>query len=68
MKFNGHLLTRSLCLSALRVALAVGSALLLINQFDALLGREPLRILPALLTYCVPFTVFIAGKLSSAED
>ena len=51
---------------ALKVAIVVGTLLLLINQFDALFGEAKLRWLPAILTYCVPFFVFIAGQLSQA--
>ena len=51
-------------MKALSVALLVGSVLLLINQYDALFGDQPFRWLPALLTYCVPFCVFLAGQLS----
>ncbi len=54
--------------SALQVALLVGSVLLLINQYDALFGDQPLRWLPALLTYCVPFCVFLLGKRSVGCD
>ena len=50
------------------VAALVGTVLLLINQYDALMGNSELRIMPALLTYCVPFIVFIAGQLSSTQN
>lgn len=49
---------------AARVALVVGSILLLINQFDALFGDQSMRWIPAILTYFVPFTVFLLGKRS----
>lgn len=48
--------------SALKVALVVGSILLLINQYDALFSDGEIRWIPALLTYCVPFTVFLLGQ------
>lgn len=48
--------------SALKVALVVGTILLLINQYDALFSSAEMRWIPALLTYCVPFTVFILGQ------
>jgi len=51
-----------LYLRAAVVALIVGTVLLVINQHSALLGEAPLRIMPAILTYCVPFCVFIFGK------
>ena len=48
--------------SALKVALVVGSILLLINQYDALFSDGEIRWVSALLTYCVPFTVFLLGQ------
>ncbi|RKR78878.1 nitrate/nitrite transporter NrtS [Marinobacter nauticus] len=53
---------------AAKVALVVGSILSLINQHDALFGYEKIQWLPAALTYCVPFCVFMLGKLSSERD
>ena len=50
--------------SALTVAAIVGTVLLLINQYDALFGAAELRVIPAVLTYCVPFVVFLAGRLT----
>lgn len=52
---------------AAKVAFLVGSVLLLINQFEAVFGAEPLRVLPAILTYCVPFSVFLIGKHSAQK-
>lgn len=52
---------------AARVALVVGTILLIINQYDALFGQQNLRWLPALLTYCVPFSVFLLGKRAALE-
>lgn len=54
-------------LSAAKVAMIVGSLLLLINQYHALFGSESIRWVPAILTYCVPFTVFIAGQISAKK-
>ena len=53
---------------ATRVALVVGTILLLINQHDALFGYQDIQWLPAILTYCVPFCVFMLGKWSSGRD
>lgn len=53
---------------AAKVALVVGTILLLINQHDALFGYEEIQWLPAVLTYCVPFCVFMLGKWSSERD
>ncbi|MBH0056564.1 nitrate/nitrite transporter NrtS [Pseudoalteromonas sp. SWXJZ94C] len=47
---------------AAKVALVVGSVLLVINQYDALFADANLKVLPAILTYCVPFCVFLAGQ------
>lgn len=49
-------------LSALKVALVVGTILLLINQYDALFFDAEIRWFPAALTYCVPFVVFLLGR------
>jgi len=54
--------------SALKVALIVGTILLLINQYDALLGNTELRLFPALLTYCVPFVVFLLGQRNAKRS
>lgn len=49
---------------AFTVATIVGTVLLVINQYDALFGAAEIRVVPALLTYCVPFVVFLAGRFS----
>jgi hypothetical protein len=49
-------------LSALKVALVVGTILLLINQYDALFANTEIRWFSAILTYCVPFVVFLLGR------
>jgi len=54
----------SLYTKALVVATVVGSVLLVINQFEAILGDSPIRVIPAILTYCVPFLVFLLGNRS----
>ena len=53
---------------ATRVALVVGTILLLINQHDALFGYQDIQWLPAIFSYCVPFCVFMLGKWSSERD
>lgn len=53
---------------AMRVAAIVGTILLIINQFGALFGSAEIKWLPAILTYCVPFGVFLAGQLSAAKS
>lgn len=58
----------AMLLKAIRVALIVGTILLVINQYEALFGDGTLRWLPAILTYCVPFVVFLAGQLSGQRD
>lgn len=50
------------------IAIIVGTLLNLINQSGALLGDEPIKWLPALLTYSVPFLVsFISGWLALSD-
>ena len=60
-------MTFSDTLKGLKVAAVVGTILLLINQFDALFGTAQFRIIPAILTYCVPFAVFTAGQYSGRK-
>ncbi|MEW6997225.1 nitrate/nitrite transporter NrtS [Colwelliaceae bacterium BS250] len=50
------------------VSVIVGSTLLFINQFNALFGQSSIRIIPALLTYCVPFIVFLLGNRSNTKN
>ena len=58
----------SVYFSALKVALIVGTILLVINQYDALFSDTELRLFPALLTYCVPFFVFLLGQRNARRD
>ena len=53
---------------AIVTALVVGSILTLINQWQALFGPEPFKWLAFVLTYCVPFIVFLWGRLSSLSS
>ncbi len=62
------MLCKQLIIKALMVSFVVGTILLIINQYDALFGGNELRIVPAVLTYCVPFMVFIAGKVSGDRE
>lgn len=59
---------RKMIKTALGVAAIVGTILLFINQYDAIFGDAPVRILSAMLTYCVPFVVFISGRLSNVKE
>ncbi|WP_293264763.1 nitrate/nitrite transporter NrtS [Neptunomonas sp.] len=61
-------MSRLMLLKAFKVAALVGTVLLVINQYDALLGETELRVIPALLTYCVPFAVFLAGQVSNRQN
>lgn len=54
----------SLLYKAFKTALVVGSVLLLINQYEAVFGSQSINWLKAGLSYCVPFSVFLYGKLS----
>ena len=49
-------------IKAFGVAIIVGSILLCINQLDALFGQSEIQLIPAVLTYCVPFIVFVLGN------
>ena len=60
-------MSSEMVLKALAVAVLVGTVLLVINQYDALFGDEPIRVIPAILTYIVPFIVFLSGNLSKSR-
>jgi hypothetical protein len=51
----------------IRTALIVGSLLTLINQWHALFGDEPFRWVALVLTYLVPFTVFVYSYHSNKK-
>ena len=55
---------------ALRLALVVGPMLIIINQWEALLGQAPFNIGKALLTFLVPYCVstWTAASKESAGD
>lgn len=55
-------------IKALGVAIIVGSILLCINQFDVLFGQSEIRLIPAVLTYCVPFIVFVLGNRQGIKE
>ncbi len=56
----------SVIFSALKTALVVGTVLTTINQFEAVVyGELPLQVVKALLSYSVPFMVFLYGRLSA---
>jgi len=55
-------------IKAFMVAVVVGSLLLIINQFDALFGQSEIRLIPAILTYCVPFMFFLLGNCSNRKS
>jgi methyl-accepting chemotaxis protein len=52
---------------AIKIALVVGTLLNLINQSGALLGDEAFKLIPALLTYLVPFSVSLFSAYSSMK-
>ncbi|MDC8829784.1 nitrate/nitrite transporter NrtS [Alteromonas gilva] len=56
----------SVLFSALKTALVVGTVLTTINQFEAVVyGELPLQVVKALLSYSVPFMVFLYGRLTA---
>ena len=61
-------MNKNMITQAFKVSGMVGTLLLLINQWDGLFGDAEFRVIPAVLTYCVPFVVFIAGQLSAKRE
>ena len=61
-------MNKNMITQAFKVSGMVGTLLLLINQWGALFGDAEFRVIPAVLTYCVPFVVFIAGQLSAKRE
>ncbi|MBU2983294.1 nitrate/nitrite transporter NrtS [Lentibacter algarum] len=59
--------TNGLSLRSLKVAIVVGTALNLINQYDAVFGDSNFSMLKAALTYCVPFCVATYGAVMAME-
>lgn len=59
---------RKLLPKALATAAVVGSVLTCINQYEALTGDADFNGFKALLTYCVPFMVFLFGARSRANN
>ena len=55
----------TLMFKGMTVAGVVGTLLLCINQYDALIGAAPIRLVPAVLSYCVPFLVFLTAGFHS---
>lgn len=53
---------------ALKTALVVGSLITFINQYDGLIAQEPFYPVRAILSYCVPFFVFLYSRLSAADS
>ncbi len=56
---------RDVIFRGLKTAVVVGSILMLINQWHALFGTEEFRWHAAVLTYMVPFAVFIYSYLKN---
>ncbi|WP_457774729.1 nitrate/nitrite transporter NrtS [Phycobium rhodophyticola] len=52
---------------SLKVAAVVGTALNLINQYDAIFGDSSFSLLKAGLTYCVPFCVATYGAVMAMD-
>jgi len=50
---------KKVLLKGIRTAFLVGTLLTIINQWDALFGESNLRLIPLILTYLVPFSVFV---------
>jgi hypothetical protein len=67
ISMDRKLIDKKMIKTALFVAAFVGTILLFINQYDAIFGDAPIRVLSAMLTYFVPFVVFISGRLSNKK-
>ncbi|MDG6098667.1 dihydrolipoamide dehydrogenase [Alteromonas sp. ZYF713] len=59
---------RSELTGALKTAAVVGSLLLAINQYEAVMGQIEFNLTKAILSYCVPFSVYLYGRLSVANS
>ncbi|MBR9792733.1 MAG: dihydrolipoamide dehydrogenase [Gammaproteobacteria bacterium] len=60
--------SRSELTGALKTAAVVGSVLLVINQYEAVMGQMEFNLIKAILSYCVPFSVYLYGRLSVASS
>ncbi len=63
-RYGRYCLADGVAKRSLAVALIVGSVLNLINQGDALWGRQPIDIVKLILTFMVPFGVSTYGAVS----
>jgi hypothetical protein len=59
---------KNVIFKGLRTSLIVGSILTLINQWQALFGSEPFRWIALILTYIVPFIVFVYSYHSNKAN
>jgi methyl-accepting chemotaxis protein len=62
------LMNHFIALRWLKVSLVVGTALNLINQYDAVLGPELLDWPRLMLTYCVPYAVASVSSWNAKQD
>ena len=56
-------LTPAGLVEAAKTASVVGTVLMLINQFEAFEGTMTINVTKAVLSYCVPFCVYLYGSL-----
>ncbi len=52
---------------ALQTSLFVGTVLTMINQWEAVVGNQPFRVIPLILTYLVPLCVYCWGWWSNKQ-
>jgi Mg/Co/Ni transporter MgtE len=52
---------------AIKTAAVVGSVLVSINQFEAVYGSAEINGLKVVLTYCVPFCVYLYSAMNTAK-
>ena len=64
---GGFHFTAQVFIRAAIVAIIIGSALVLINQFDAIFGQTKLQLLPMALAYFTPFVVVSLSQVFGAR-
>lgn len=61
-------MARSVVVRSLKVSAVVGTILVVINQFDALVGGESLSWAKTLLTYMVPYCVATYAAVRALQE
>jgi hypothetical protein len=61
-------MTRSVVVRSLKVSAVVGTILVIINQYDAVLGNESLDWIKIVLTYAVPYCVATYAAAKALQE